>query len=543
MNQSHTPVTLTRLRGPLAATLCALSLAPLAHSADFTWTAPSGGNWDTPANWADGNVANGAGDRAVFTPGSSYAVDLNGETITLGGLASNFTAGGLDLRLSNGIINLDNSGSAPTISLTQRSRILVSANTQLTGSNGFTFSSSNVEGKLVLMGANSYSGVTRVTSGFLEIRDNNSLGATGAGNHTLIDAINSNGNPYPRVELTNNVSVDEDFRVRLFNGGGGGYQLTFMNSLGNSANTINGTLTLDRAGGGRGLYEYRVLSQQSLTLNGNITGTLSNALSDGATSAVTTLRMSTANATSTLKANGIIADGTLAGIGGLGVLVDGNGTTELTNANTYSGGTIVKSANNTATLLVNNTTGSATGTGALTVSSTGRLVGAGIIAPNNAGILFESGARVLPGNSDVAGEKLTFDLSGVSDPQYIVDFQSDATIGINISAANGASYFVFTGLSFQDQVVFNNNVVDFNLLGDTPLADGLYTLAQFTGSGSYTGEWVLGSGLEAYGDVELLFTDSSIQLRVGVIPEPGTWAAIFGGIALISCVVIKRRKR
>lgn len=63
-------------------------------------------------------------------------------------------------------------------------------------------------------------------------------------------------------------------------------------------------------------------------------------------------------------------------IGGTGGLTLGSGALNITNANTYSGGTTV----NGGTLLVNNTSGSATGTGSVTVNATGTLGGGGTIS-------------------------------------------------------------------------------------------------------------------------------------------------------------------
>lgn len=527
MNQSHTPVTLTRLRGPLATTLFALSLAPLAHSADFTWTAGSG-DWGNSANWADGNIANGAGDRAIFATSGGGTVDLGTDTWTVGFL--DFT----NLwTLDNGTIHLDNGSSTAEIRAQTNGSTVINA--VLTGSNGFVKRGGGSR-SLVLGGNNTYSGATRIAEGQMEIRHDNALGAsTGANDYTLIDHTGGN---YPQLSISNNITVAEEFRLRLYAVGTNGSNNTHLVSNTGSNNTLTGPIYLDRAGGGTGQYNFRIQAQGGLTIDGEIRGRLTDPLSSGS-SVESRIQLST-TANGNIRVNGVIADGTLANYGGLKLINDGPGTLTLTAANTYSGGTII--LNNT-TLVAANSTGSATGTGSIEARTGTTLRGNGIIAPETGMIVFQSGARVLPGNGDVAGEKLTFDLSGVSDPQYIVDFQSGATIGIDISAANGASYLVFAGLSFQDQVVFNNNVVDFNLLGGTPLADGLYTLAQFTGDGSYNGEWVLGSGLEAYSDVELLFSDNSILLRVGVIPEPGTWAAIFAGVALVSCVVLKRRKR
>ena len=70
-------------------------------------------------------------------------------------------------------------------------------------------------------------------------------------------------------------------------------------------------------------------------------------------------------------------DGTVAGtISAMGVLTkEGTGTWTLSKANFYTGGTIV----NAGTLNVTNTTGSATGSGAVTIHQDGTLAGSGII--------------------------------------------------------------------------------------------------------------------------------------------------------------------
>src|SRR5207253_2813421 len=79
--------------------------------------------------------------------------------------------------------------------------------------------------------------------------------------------------------------------------------------------------------------------------------------------------------------------------GSSSLLKAGAGSLTLANAsNTYSGATTVSAG----TLRVNNTTGSGTGTGNVTVASTATLGGGGSIAGN---VIVNSGAHVAPGNS------------------------------------------------------------------------------------------------------------------------------------------------
>ena len=86
--------------------------------------------------------------------------------------------------------------------------------------------------------------------------------------------------------------------------------------------------------------------------------------------------------------DGIIKDGT---VGTVSLTKTGAGTLTLTNANTYSGGTIVSGG----TLLVNNSGGSATGSGTVTVAGGGTLGGNGIIS---GAVTVNSGGTLTPGN-------------------------------------------------------------------------------------------------------------------------------------------------
>lgn len=77
---------------------------------------------------------------------------------------------------------------------------------------------------------------------------------------------------------------------------------------------------------------------------------------------------------------------------GSGLVKSGGGTLILSGANTYSGSTIV----NGGRLVVNNSSGSATGTGSVTVGNGGTLAGGGTIAGS---LAVASGGVLSPGNS------------------------------------------------------------------------------------------------------------------------------------------------
>lgn len=118
--------------------------------------------------------------------------------------------------------------------------------------------------------------------------------------------------------------------------------------------------------------------------------------------------------------------GTIAGAGGLTL---GSGALNITNANTYSGGTTV----NGGTLLVNNTSGSATGIGAVTVNATGALGGGGTISgattiANSAFLAPSANPSPPPLTTSGAATNLTF--------QNALTLSSGAGLNYNLNMPN-----------------------------------------------------------------------------------------------------------
>jgi autotransporter-associated beta strand protein len=89
---------------------------------------------------------------------------------------------------------------------------------------------------------------------------------------------------------------------------------------------------------------------------------------------VSTASTLTANLTTTQTFAGVLQNG---GAASLALTKTGIGTLNLTNSNTYSGGTTISDG----TLNITNTSGSATGSGSLTLDASRTLSGTGIIAP------------------------------------------------------------------------------------------------------------------------------------------------------------------
>jgi autotransporter-associated beta strand protein len=168
--------------------------------------------------------------------------------------------------------------------------------------------------------------------------------------------------------------------------------------------------------------------------------------------------------------NGTISDGGL----GTALIFNGPGLLTLTGTNNYSGGTMV----NAGTLFVNNTAGSGTGTGVVTVNSGASLGGTGTIG----GIVsVAAGAVLAPGGGNPGTLTITNDLSldnasvmqfqlGANSDQ--VDLTGNLTLGgtLNISDAGGFGPGTYTLFNYGDALSIGTLT-----LGSTP-AGYIYTI-------------------------------------------------------------------
>jgi len=137
----------------------------------------------------------------------------------------------------------------------------------------------------------------------------------------------------------------------------------------------------------------------------------------------------------------------------------GTGNWTLTGANTYNGGTIVDGG----TLTVNNTGGSGTGTGSVTVNTGATLAGTGIIS---GATTINSGGSIAPGTSIgtltvnnavtlVAGSTTRIEINASSATKDLLDASGALTYGgtlivTNVSGTlvNGQSFKIFDGGSY-----------------------------------------------------------------------------------------------
>lgn len=210
--------------------------------------------------------------------------------------------------------------------------------------------------------------------------------------------------------------------------------------------------------------------------------------------------------------------------------IDGGGTVVISGTgNTYNAPTSVIAG---TTLLANNVAGSATGGNSVTINGTLGGTG-GLILSGTNGLTVASGGAVAPGDGGI--ESLEVNLAGTSGS---ASFLSGSTFVFDLNAPGSSDVLSFTGVSLATDVVFNDNVVNFNNIGG--LAPGLYTIMTFDGANAYTGTLAVGTGLGSYSG-EFIYNANSIQLNV--VPEPSAGMLLLGGLAGAAFLRGRRMRR
>ena len=342
-------------------------------------------------------------------------------------LTNNITGGG-KLTLSGPVYLSDSASAGRTLSVAGSGDTFISGViSNFNGIGGAVNLTVNATGSLTLTNANTYTGITTLTLGKLNVNHANAL-ATGTlvinggtlDNTTNALVTNLGNNPvtwsgtppagfvFGTASSTalNNLDLGtgavDGTSSRSMSFAGTGTTLT-MGPLNSTSTTASRTFTFDGAG--------NTMSLRGFTIVGAPTG--------GAV-ATTAILAGSANLTIT----GAVVDGNTAGNG---LTINRSGLTTLSGSNTYSGITAVDAG----TLLVTNTN---TGTGAVSVAAIGSLGGsgslaaavtaAGTIAPGNAGTgTLTTGAATLTGTLAVeingaTGDKLVstgaLDLTGAT---------------------------------------------------------------------------------------------------------------------------------
>lgn len=304
------------------------------------------------------------------------------------------------------------------------------------------------------------------------------------------------------------------------------------------------------------------IATSNITLTGgavNVTGNVIRNGGAGAENATVTLNGATLNmsgysmGTSGQSINFAAQAGSLSNLGELnggGVLEKTtSGTLVLGDGNLYSGGTLVSAG----TLLVNNTSGSGTGSGDLSVAIGGTLGGSGIVASSNTSAAVTIQGLLDVGNpGDTGGADLAFNLTGGS---------SSISLGgvVQLDLWSGLGLGGGVGTAFSDQLWLSANSIDLTgstlkLTNSSGMSNSTFAVGDtwklfdwnavaFTGSFSNitsgSGNFLDLPDLDPYGlawDTSALYTTGHIAVGV---PEPSRTLLLMVGLLIFG---LRRRR-
>jgi alpha-L-rhamnosidase len=462
-------------------------------------------DWNFNANWNTGtSFPNSARALAIINNNitAKQTIALN-QSITVGLLDIGAPGGSYNIAANGGALTLDNSNApASLLEVTNSSGDTISAFITNNGSlvitnfstNTFTLSGNisgatngiTVNGSLTLSGTNTYTGglVIDTNSIVLTGNTNASLVAWGSGDITFMGGTlqffgyaGSSAADWGGCFNTFNIPAGQAGTLLLppvFGNttlfasaltGGGILNVTvdyIRDSFAGNWSAFNGQINVSpRSGSGdfrinntdgyanaaiyldSGVNFYNVNNNLQTISIGELGGASGAYIGAGSSASLNpTWRIGARNTTNTYA--GVIADS-----GVTSLIKVGTGTLVLSGPNTYSGGTTVSAG----LLLVNNTTGSGTGAGAVTVASGATLGGAGAVAGP---VTVNSGGTLAPGNPMGA---LIFSNS------LTLAAGSTTILAVSQAPLTNAAAVVLGGLANGGALVVTN-------LGATPLKGG-----------------------------------------------------------------------
>lgn len=314
-------VTSTIYRHSLRTAIISLSIHTVV-AADSVWTNPAGGSWAGTTNWSGGVVAEGTGALADFS-----TLDLTADaTVTLDGDRTIGTLRLSDSVASNGWVI--SAGTGGTLTFAAAGTPVVSSGNGTSSVGVVVAGTQGLQktgaGTIVLSGANTFTGTLLVNEGTLKAGNAAALGASGAGNETIVASgatFDLNGSALTATEI-----------VQIAGSGVGGVG-ALVNAGGAQQNALNKiVLTGNASVGGTARFDLRPGTTPTLDLAGfAMTKTGVNQFSlVGATVTPGTIAINhgilSVETTSALDANGLITINSPGVLGLYGNAMDGAAT-------------------------------------------------------------------------------------------------------------------------------------------------------------------------------------------------------------------------
>ena len=485
-----------------------------------------------------------AGTGTLALSGNNYILDLTAQNGTVS--FDSVSAAGGDQPLGTGLtVYVGGAGTTGTLQYTGGSGTLTQnitglGNGVLVNSGGGILTLSGTltkSGTVLTFGGGSFNVTGQITGGTSGTFDSDLV----VNNGSIVTLDNSNNNYTGPTDVYGGATLKDGLTNALPQG-----TVLTLGDINDGA--VTNTFDLDG--------NNQAIAALNSTSNG---GSNVNIVTNGATSGANILTLTGVNsdgASVNGTFGGIIQDG-LAATTALAVT---GGTQTLTGSNTYSGGTTIVEG----TLLANNSSGSATGSGNVAVDIGGILGGLGTIAPTSGhSITVASGGNISPGTApqgSVAQNSLNISDASLSSPVLIFAAPSGATrtvAQLTFNLGSGTAPTDSSGLSFAGsssyikltsdvagEVQFNNNLLQFNDLTNGRLTiNGNYLLFQGGSDSDYAGLTLNGNGQiiaglyltgasdAYYNSSELFLTDGDIY--VDVVPEPSVWTLLSGGFAFL----------
>jgi len=400
----------------------------------------SGGIFLIGSTLVAGNANPGVLGSGTITFGSAANLDLNGNSVTTGLLGTNGSS-------DDGTITSSVSGVPVTLTISGTSTTASFGGAISDGPGGSILSLVKANtGIQTLTGASSYSGVTTVSAGTLNIQNNLALGSTAGGTVVASGAT---------LQLQGGITVTGEALSVTTNG------TAFSLQSVSGDNTWAGPITIAPGA------NTRIDSDAgTLTITGNITETTS-ATGDNLV----------------LQGNGnVLILGAISGVGGVTRSVTGTGTDTLAGANTYTGATSISSSVLTITGTLGNTAVSVASIGTLNLNN------ANAVSQNTlstAGTVTENVNNALSGTAKLTVTGGTTTLSNSNNYTGATTL-SAGTLNLQAAGAISASALTYSGGTL-------NISVPNGLSGSSSLSVTGSTLT-LSIANNYTGGTTLGGG-------------------------------------------------